>query len=459
MKGTRGNGLLDGLLLATVFTITFAKVRWSAAGADVNVSDIAAGLFVFAFFVDRIATKDWSFPKAFVVLAVFLAAFSLVYLVGFFNLQTTEDRTQFVKGLAKFWLHFALVLAAVAYLARRGERFFWTTLGWFTAGFAANAAYGLLQLFVAQSSGGNLDEAILTPLGSYQAGGINVFGQVGGVTVYRTNALTLDPNHLGIMLLVPLLTLLPVYLRLERGHRLRTPLALLLGFLFIVELTTLSRSAALGLAAGLLVLAIPYRHYLLSPRLLVPLGGVALVIALVVAQRTDFFRTVLSARTSLSGSAVQTHLGFYDLLPPVLDAHPFFGLGLNTFSTYYEFVTGESNWGPHSFYVSVLTETGIVGALVFLAYLVYLFRRLGTLREIGRRLAGLGDLAAARVRPLAWGLTAALVGTLAANAFYLTMQMYYFFVVAILVIAAPFVFGARLDWSSGAALAPHGGEA
>jgi hypothetical protein len=50
----------------------------------------------------------------------------------------------------------------------------------------------------------------------------------------------------------------------------------------------------------------------------------------------------------------------------------------------------------------------------------------------------------ARVRPLAWGLTAALVGTLAANAFYLTMSFYYFFVVALLAIALPAVFAPRL---------------
>ena len=31
------------------------------------------------------------------------------------------------------------------------------------------------------------------------------------------------------------------------------------------------------------------------------------------------------------------------------------------------------------------------------------------------------------MRPLAWGLTAALAGTMAANAFYLTMQFYYFY--------------------------------
>src|SRR5881392_798497 len=145
----------------------------------------------------------------------------------------------------------------------------------------------------------------------------------------------------------------------------------LLGFLFIVQLSTLSRSGLLGLAVGLLVLAFPYRRLLVSRRLVVPLGAVALALALVVAQRARFFETVLRARTSLSGGGLSTHLGFYQLLPPALHAHPLFGLGLNTFSSYYEFVTGKANWGPHSYYVAVLAETGLVGMAVFLAYLVF----------------------------------------------------------------------------------------
>ena len=48
------------------------------------------------------------------------------------------------------------------------------------------------------------------------------------------------------------------------------------------------------------------------------------------------------------------------------------------------------------------------------------------------------------MRPLEWGLTAALVGTMVANAFYLTMSFYYFFVFAMLIIVAPAVFGRRL---------------
>jgi O-antigen ligase len=439
----RPSGLVDALLVATVFTITWTKVRWSVGAADVNLSDIAASLFLFAFLVDRIGSRDWSVPRTAGVLALFLAAFALVYLVGFFNLETTVDRDLFAKGMVKFLIHFALVVAAVAHLARRSQAFYWRTLGWFVAGIAANAAYGLVQLTVATFTGGNLDANVLGPIGSYQGGGINVFGTVGSVVVYRTNALTLDPNHLGIILVVPLLVLLPIYLRLERGHPLRTHLAVLLGFLLLVQLSTLSRSGFLGLAVGLVVLAFPYRRLLLSRRLLVPLGAVALAVGVVVAQRASFFETVLRARTSLGGGTLPVHLGFYQLLPPALHAHPLFGLGLNTFSTYYEFVTGKSNWGPHSYYVAVVSETGLVGAAVFLAYLAFVFRRLAALRAVGQALAAAGEISAARVRPLSWGLTAALAGTLAANAFYLTMQFYYFFVFMLLAVAAPVVFARR----------------
>jgi hypothetical protein len=435
--------VVDVLLFVAVFTITFAKLRWAAGGPDINISDITAGLFVLAFAAVRIDEQDGRLPRAAMVLLGFFAAFTIVYLAGYFSLETTTDRDQFVKGLVKFAIHFLFLVAAVAHIVRRGREFYWRTFGWFVAGMVANGIYGLFQLGVAETSGGNLDEAVLSPIGAYQRGGINVYGAVEGSNVYRTNALTLDPNHLGIMLIVPILTLLPIYLRLERGHRLRTPIALVLAFLAIVELSTLSRSGILGIVAGLLVLAIPYRRHLLKPRLLVPIALVVAVVAIVVSQRTAFFETVLSSRTSIGGGSTRVHLEIYELLPPVIGEQPLFGLGLNTFSTYYEFVTGKSNWGPHSYYVALLTETGIAGTAVFLAYLVYLFRRLGVLRRLGRALTHAGDALANRVRPLAWGLTAALVGTLVANVFYLTMQMYYFFVLAMLIVAAPAVFSRR----------------
>jgi O-antigen ligase len=436
--------------LATIFCVTFEKVHWNIAGT-VSLSDLLAIGFLATWTVERFGRHDRSLPRTSAVAAVFGLAFLLVYLLGYFGIDTAEASAQFGKGMFKWAIHVLFLVAGIAYLARRTERFYWRTLGMLIAGMVFNAAYGILQLVAAQG-GRNLDGAVLSPL-TGGASSINIYGAVGGQSVYRPNALTGDPNHLGIMLVLPLLVLLPIYLRLERGHPLRRPVMFVLVFLFIVELATLSRSGILGLGVGLLVLALPYRRRLASRDLMVPLAASLGLVGIVVLSRLHFFETVIRSRIQTGGRSTSAHFGVYDFVPNVLSSHPLFGLGFNTFSVYYEQVTGKSNWGPHSYYVALLVETGLVGTVVFVVFLWYLFRRLHALRSIGRELAAAGDPAAARVRPLAWGLTAALAGTLAANVFYLTMTFYYFYVLAVIVLAAPLVFRRRLVPSAATAAA------
>ena len=130
--------------------------------------------------------------------------------------------------MVKFVLHFGFLVAGVALLARRGLRFYWFALAAFLGGIALNAVYGVIQLVLAEA-GVNLDELLIQPITSRQTG-INVFGAVGGTQeVFRPNALTGDPNHLGIELMLALLVLTPLYLRLERAHRFKQPIAALLG--------------------------------------------------------------------------------------------------------------------------------------------------------------------------------------------------------------------------------------
>ena len=437
-----GARLTTFFFLATVFSVSFQNVYWNVAGR-VNLADILALFFLIAFIAGRVAERDKLVPRTTLVVLVFAAALLIVYLGGFFNIETNQALSLWEKGLTKFAIHFAFLAAGVAYLARRSERFYWRTVCWFAAGFAANAAYGVLQL-VATLGGRNLDALVLNPI-TGGAASINIWGAVEQSSVYRVNALTGDANHLGVMLVVPLLLLTPVYLRLEPGHRLRVPLAALLGFLLIVELATLSRSGLLGLAAGGLVLAVVYRRLLLSRAMLIPLGAVAAVLAFIVTRRLSYFSNIFHARLQTNDSSSTLHFQVYDFIPQTIHAHPLFGFGLNTFSVYFEFVTGRTKWGAHSYYVATVVETGLLGTIVFALFLVYLFRRLGAARRIGRALAAAGDPIAARVRPLAWGLTAALVGTIAANAFYLTMQFYYFYALALLALATPIVFARRLE--------------
>ncbi|HEU0195058.1 MAG TPA: O-antigen ligase family protein, partial [Gaiellales bacterium] len=115
----------------------------------------------------------------------------------------------------------------------------------------------------------------------------------------------------------------------------------------------------------------------------------------------------------------------YQLVPPALDPHPLFGMGFNTFAVFYQFVTGESNYGPHSAWVAILVETGIVGLAVYLAYFAYLVASAARIRLTA-------DMDMSR---LGLGMTAALVGTAVANISYLTMSFDYFFALALLAVA------------------------
>jgi O-antigen ligase len=425
--------LTGGLFLATLFCVTWEKVHWDVAGA-VGIADILTVLFLAAF------ALEWGrprFPRTTVTVLAIFAGLLVVYLLGFFNIETRESLDQWGKGMVKFVIHFLFLAAGVAYLARRSTAFYWRAVAAFTLGLVVNGVYGVLQLLAARA-GTNLDHVVLAPL-TGGASSINIYGAIGGTPIYRANALTGDPNHLAVMLCVPLLALLPLYLRLEPGHRLRIPLAVGLAFLFLVQLSTLSRSGLLGLGVGLLILALPYRRRLVSRALLVPLAGIAVVLIAVVWERRHYFEVLVRARLETGGRSESAHFGVYDFIPQIIHSHPLFGLGLNTFSVYYEFVTGKSNWGPHSFYVALIVETGLVGAVAFLLFLRYLFSRLHAARALGRRLAADGLAVAARVRPLAWGMTAALAGTMAANFFYLTMQFYYFYAFAVLALALPIV--------------------
>ena len=266
--------LVEGLFFATVFTVTFAKLQWEVAGT-MSFSDVVTFVFLIAFAVYRVERFDGHMPRAAAVTLAFFLAFLLVYLIGWFNLETAESLAQWAKGMVKFVLHFLFLVAGVALIARRGLRFYWLDARGLRR---RHRGERRLRARCSSPSPRRRARTSTRPGCSRSPGGasqINIFGAIEGSFVYRVNALTGDPNHLGIEVAAGILLLLPIYLRLERGHRLRVPLALLLLFLVVVDLATLSRSGLLGLGCGFLVLAIPYRRMLLKPQFLIPLGVLA----------------------------------------------------------------------------------------------------------------------------------------------------------------------------------------
>ena len=69
-----------------------------------------------------------------------MLAFALVYLAGFYNLDTGQALAQWSKGMVKFVLHFGFLVTGVALLARRPLAFYWLALAAFCGGIAAERA-------------------------------------------------------------------------------------------------------------------------------------------------------------------------------------------------------------------------------------------------------------------------------------------------------------------------------
>ena len=421
---------LDWLLLLTLSVLTFEKIRWETSLVTLTWTNLLATAFVVAFVIDRLRRRDLLFHPAAITLAGFMLAFGAVYLAGYFDLTDRAALSYWLKGMGTWAIHFTYLILGVAHMVRRGRPLFLRAIFAFIAGLVVNCVYGVMQLTLAIAAGINLDRLVVGPLTAGQGGvgGINIFGTVSGSqNVYRINALTGDPNHLGVMLCVPLMVLLPYYLGDRQGRR---RIGLLLLFMLVVQILTLSRSAALGDIAGLLVLAPSARRHLPQARTIgIVVGGLAAALAALYLS-SHFVRAVVASRTQLNGGSTQTHLQFYQLVPPALDPHPLFGMGFNTFAVFYQFVTGRTDFGPHSAWIAILVETGLVGMALYLVYFAYLLASAAAIRHSPD----------ADIARLGQGLLAALVATGAGNLFYLTMTFDYFYALALLAVAGAAMF-------------------
>jgi hypothetical protein len=125
--------VLDGLFLLTMLTVTFHKLQWELAGS-LTLSDVLTSVFLVLFVWDRVEQSDGRLPRTAVVALAFLVAFALVYLAGFYSLDTAQSLAQWAKGMVKFVLHFGFLVTGIALLARRSVRFYWLALAAFLGG-------------------------------------------------------------------------------------------------------------------------------------------------------------------------------------------------------------------------------------------------------------------------------------------------------------------------------------
>jgi O-antigen ligase len=158
--------------------------------------------------------------------------------------------------------------------------------------------------------------------------------------------------------------------------RWRVPLAVLLGLSFVFLLLTNTRSAILGAAIGLVVVAVVQR----SVRMLVSLCLVAALGLLFLPAVGDRFAQLADARAvggAPTGNTLAWRLGYWSEIVPLANRNPVTGIGPNMT----QFETDEAK-KPHNDFLRAYVETGVVGLLAYLAMVVsMMLAGLGALRR------------------------------------------------------------------------------
>ncbi|MEV6636737.1 O-antigen ligase family protein [Actinoplanes sp. NPDC051470] len=174
--------------------------------------------------------------------------------------------------------------------------------------------------------------------------------------------------------------------------RLRVALGVLLGLSFVFLLLTNTRSAILGLAIGLIVVALVQR----SARMLLALGLAAVLGVALLPAVGDRFAQLAEARQvggAPTGNTLAWRLGYWSEIVSLANRNPVTGIGPNMT----QFQTDEAK-KPHNDFLRAYVETGVVGLLAYLAMMVLLL------------LAGLRALRRAPPGTLARGIAAGNLG-------------------------------------------------
>jgi O-antigen ligase len=191
---------------------------------------------------------------------------------------------------------------------------------------------------------------------------------------YRAPALTSHPNQLGGYLLVALAAVLVAIYNL-RGTRWRLPLLLVGGLLLAGMVTTLSRSAALGLGVmGFSVLVslwpnLPFalRRQVISISMIAIVVGSAWALGLLAADPVNIYERTFAPREF-----------FFDQAWPVIQDHPVSGVGAGNLMLAVgpgADPTLELLLPVRNVYLYVLGESGLIGLVLFVMGCLSLLRR------------------------------------------------------------------------------------
>ena len=225
--------------------------------------------------------------------------------------------------------------------------------------------------------------------------GQNPFSElgVGGLLVEDvriTGASGIDPNAYSILLIVALLW--AIVCSIEKNDKFRSLYIISVGLIITGIALTYSRSAYLTLILSLMFLLFKAR------KLLTPTHIVALLLLMLSAlpfapdSIVDRFQTLFIAQQRQSDTSVQRRANYYNVAANILKDHALLGCGPGNFPVLHQMAKYQD--APvlvgvprmaHSMYLTVITESGIVGFVFFAGFLISTYLRQ---RAIHKRLQG-----------------------------------------------------------------------
>ena len=145
---------------------------------------------------------------------------------------------------------------------------------------------------------------------------------------------------------------------------------------------TFSRSGALGLLAIIIALIFLKRRVVFSRRSLRLWLLLGVIVLVLIIQYGRFISPLLEARLT-KDYAAKVHLFVAESAVKLFVSNPLTGIGLGNFGPTYGryYKPGYEYFNAHSAYLTILSETGIFGFIIFALFLGYVLKQLLTFRR------------------------------------------------------------------------------
>jgi O-antigen ligase len=278
--------------------------------------------------------------------------------------------------------------------------------------------YGLVE-YLGSFLGFDIDRVIFGPIYSLTTPGQAVAHRLFGQRIY---SLFGDPNNFAGFLntVFPFFLCSTIYFAKLKNNRKFLWFLLATLTVFFVFVMTLSRSGWLGLFSGLVVIgwykraqifrAANWKYFL-----------VALIVCVIFfAQIYQYLYFVVSARLEEMESR-QIHLYLVQSAFQMFLSHPLTGVGLGNFGEAYGkyFKPGYEYYNAHSAFLTILSETGIIGFIIYISFYIFVLRQI---------LLFFRNSVGYHKEVIGLGLLSGFCGLMTANIFYQNFTFQFFFV-------------------------------